>query len=86
VAVAVLAGLNGKTSGRRVLLVLPLAWIAGGCVASLFSTPLNSELVSAAAFLMLGVLVATDRPLKPTPSPASGPHSASCWGWISALG
>ncbi len=63
VALALLAGLGGKAYGRRILFVLPLAWLAGGLVglAVAWSAPLA---VTGVSFLILGGLVALDRPMK----------------------
>lgn len=62
IALALLAGLGGKAYGRRVLFVLPGAWLAGGLIglAVGWSAPLA---VTALSFLVLGGLVAADRPL-----------------------
>lgn len=61
-ALALLAGLGGKSYGRKVLFVLPGAWLAGGLLglALEWSAPLAATALS---FLVLGGLVATDRPL-----------------------
>ncbi len=61
-ALALLAGLGGKAYGRRVLFVLPGAWLAGGLVglAVGWSAPLA---VTGLSFLILGGLVAADRPV-----------------------
>ena len=61
IALALLAGLGGKAYGRRVLFVLPGAWLLGGLfgLALGWSAPLA---VTALSFLVLGGLVAADRP------------------------
>jgi hydrogenase/urease accessory protein HupE len=58
-AVAVLAGLRGRGHARRVILVLPLAWLLGGLLgaASILALP---GLLSWLPFLVLGGLVAAD--------------------------
>ena len=63
-ALALLAGLGGKTYARKVLFTLPGAWLAGGVLGLVFgwSAPLA---VTAASFLVLGGLVAADRPFSP---------------------
>jgi urease accessory protein len=59
IALALYAGLRGAPSGRRALLLLPLAWLAGGLVG--LRAPVTIALpIGAIAFLVLGVLVATD--------------------------
>ncbi len=62
VALALLSGLGGKAYGRRVLFVLPAAWVAGGLVglAVGWSAPLA---VTGLSFVVLGGLVALDRPV-----------------------
>ena len=62
IALALLAGLGGKAYGRRVLFVLPVAWLSGDLVglAIGWSPPLVTTGLS---FLILGGLVAADRPM-----------------------
>ncbi len=62
IALALLAGLGSKAYGRRVLFVLPVAWLIGGLVglAVGWSAPLA---VTGLSFLILGGLVALDRPV-----------------------
>lgn len=65
IALALLAGLGGKAYGRRVLFVLPAAWLAGGLIglAVGWSAPFATTVLS---FLVLGSLVAADRPFDET--------------------
>jgi hydrogenase/urease accessory protein HupE len=63
VALALLAGLNGRAAGRKALLLLPLAWLAGGLVGYWARVPPLPGLTAAASLLLLGVLVAADRRL-----------------------
>ncbi len=62
VALALLAGLGGKPYARTVLFTVTGAWLGGGLLGLMFggSTPLS---VTALSFLILGGLVAADRPL-----------------------
>lgn len=61
VGLALLAGLRGPGAGRRVLLLLPLAWIAGGVLGLLSGVPLfSSNLPAAGSLLLLGGLVLVD--------------------------
>ncbi len=62
IGLALLAGLGGKAYGRRVLFVLPTAWLAGGLLglAGGWSAPLA---VTGLSFLIFGGLVALDRPM-----------------------
>jgi hydrogenase/urease accessory protein HupE len=58
-ALAALAGLRGAAHGRRVLLLLPIAWLVGGLLGlSISRAP--SPLLPVASFLLLGGLVAAD--------------------------
>jgi len=58
-ALAALAGLRGTAHGRRVLFVLPTAWLLGGLLGLSIGVG-ASPLAPVASFLLLGVLVATD--------------------------
>lgn len=62
IALALLAGLGGRAYARRVLFTLPAAWLVGGLVglALGWSAPLA---VTAVSFLLIGGLVALDRPM-----------------------
>jgi urease accessory protein len=64
-ALALFAGLRGAGSGRRVLGVLPSAWLVGGCI-GLLVPGLPEFPVPALSLLILGTLVAADLPLPPT--------------------
>jgi urease accessory protein len=59
IAVALYAGLRGKTQGRRALFLFPLAWMTGGFAGLLVS---NAPIfpVPVLSFLLLGALIATD--------------------------
>ncbi len=62
IAIALLAGLGGKAYARKVLFILPAAWLVGGLLgmALKWSLPLGTTALS---FLILGGLVAADRPV-----------------------
>ena len=62
IALALLAGLGGKAYSRKVLFILPVAWLAGGLLGMTleWSAPLGTTALS---FLILGSLVAADRPM-----------------------
>jgi hypothetical protein len=64
-ALALLAGLRGPVHARRILFVLPTAWLAGysAAIACWFALP---PLVPASALLLAGVLLATDAKFSPT--------------------
>jgi hydrogenase/urease accessory protein HupE len=61
-ALALLAGLRGAAHGRRVLFVLPAAWLVGG-ILGLAGHGGVSPVMTAASFVVLGGLVATDAKL-----------------------
>lgn len=59
IAVALLAGLRGKNSGRQALFFLPVAWLAGG-FAGLMTNGEPIIVMPAFSFLILGGLIAAD--------------------------
>jgi hydrogenase/urease accessory protein HupE len=66
VALALLAGLRGAAHGRRVLFVLPFAWLLGSVLGLAAVMTQASPALSASWLLALGVLVALDARLSPT--------------------
>jgi len=63
VALALLAGLGGRAYGRRVLFVLPAAWFVGGLLGLGLGWAMPIP-ATALSFLILGGLVAADRPME----------------------
>lgn len=64
-AMALLAGLNGPVAGRWTLFILPLAWLGGG-LAGFHGTVTGAPAgITSLSLLLLGVLVAADRRLRP---------------------
>ena len=61
IALALLAGLGGKSYGRRVLFTLPASWLVGGLLGMALGWALPFA-ATAFSFLVLGGLVAADRP------------------------
>ena len=61
-ALALLAGLRGAAHGRRVLFVLPAAWLLGGFL-GLTTRGSASPVLTSLSFALLGGLVAADAPL-----------------------
>lgn len=61
-ALAVLAGLRGADAARRVVFVLPLAWLLGAALASALSWAWPA-VPAWMPLLLLGALVTLDRPL-----------------------
>ena len=62
-ALALLSGLRGATYGRRILFVVPAAWLFGGLFGLAASASTGSAILSAAWFLLLGGLLAADAKL-----------------------
>jgi hydrogenase/urease accessory protein HupE len=65
VAIALLAGLNGPTAGRRVMFTLPVAWLAGGAAGYLSGMTLLPMGLTCCSLLVLGTLTAADLKLAP---------------------
>jgi urease accessory protein len=65
VALGLLAGQNGKRAARRMLLVLPAAFITGTALGGSVPAPPYVATLNAASFLVLGLLLALDRVLPP---------------------
>jgi hydrogenase/urease accessory protein HupE len=63
VALALLAGLGGKSYGRVVIFVLSAAWLAGALVGRMTTLSAGVPVLSAALLIALGALVAADRRL-----------------------
>lgn len=61
-ALGMLAGLRGPEASRRLLWLLPVAWLAGG-IAGLRTPGLEAPLLTSASFLLVGILVAADAKL-----------------------
>ena len=63
IALALFAGLCGPQSGRAVLFILPVAWLAGALVGASSDMPLTLPITTAIVTIAFGILVAADRPL-----------------------
>jgi urease accessory protein len=63
IALALFAGLRGPQSGRAVLFILPVAWLAGALVGVSSDVPLTLPITTAIVTIAFGALVAADRPL-----------------------
>jgi urease accessory protein len=66
IAIALLGGLRGAHSGRTILFILPVAWLAGSFVGRFSPVPLTLPILTAVLTVVLGGLVAADRPLSVT--------------------
>jgi hydrogenase/urease accessory protein HupE len=58
-AMALYAGLRGRTPGRRALFIFPLAWLIGGFI-GLTAQTIPVFPVTAISFLLIGILIAAD--------------------------
>lgn len=61
-AVALLGGLRGPATGRRVVIALPVAWLVGMALGAATGVGAPPAASGAALTALLGVLVASDRP------------------------
>lgn len=59
-ALALLAGLRGPAFGRRALVTLPVAWLAGSALGALTSATTTTPVLSASWFVLVGGLVAAN--------------------------
>jgi hydrogenase/urease accessory protein HupE len=59
------SGLRGPSGARSALFALPAAWLGGALVGRLFAPHWIWPVASAALTVVLGVLAAADRPLRP---------------------
>ena len=85
VAIALLAGLNGPTAGRRTLFALTATWLIAGAGGFLLRAPWLFGAATAASFLVLGILVAADRRLKPALVTALGITVGLLHGWLNGV-
>ena len=81
-AMALLAGLNGPKAGRRALFALTGAWLAGGMAGFVVGHAMVPGAVTAASFLVLGVLTAADRRLSPAVITALAVVVGLFHGWL----
>jgi hydrogenase/urease accessory protein HupE len=85
-AMALLAGLNGPTAGRRTLFALTAAWILGGMAGFLAGRPFVPAALPTASFLLLGGLTAADRRLSPALVTALAVAVGLLHGWLNGAG
>lgn len=82
VALALLAGLNGPGAGRRVLLALPLAWLAGGVAATVVGSAAPPAGITSLSLLLLGLLTAASVRLSPALSTGLAIALGLLHGWL----
>jgi hydrogenase/urease accessory protein HupE len=85
VAIALLAGLNGPKAGRIALFVVPGAWLLGGMAGFAVGAPLPGTL-TAASFLLLGGLTASDRRLPAAAVTLLAAALGLLHGWLNGAG
>jgi hydrogenase/urease accessory protein HupE len=85
-AMAVLAGLNGPAAGRRVLIALPVSWLAGGLAGFAWRAPLLPPGVAALSLLIVGGLAALDRRLAPNQVAGLALALGLVHGWLNGAG
>ena len=85
-ALAVLGGLNGAVAGRRVLFVLPFAWLAGGLAGYWAGGPDLAGPVAAISAILLGALVAADPRLPPVVLAGLAMLLGALHGWMNGTG
>lgn len=85
-ALGLLAGQNGKAAARRMLLVLPAALILGTGLGGMLPAPAWLATVIASSFLLLGLLLALDRPLPQALLLAIGAGLGLCGGVANGSG
>jgi urease accessory protein len=86
IAMALLAGLNGKQAARRALFVLPAAWVLGGLAGLATRTLLLPGTLTVASFLVLGILTAADRRLSPAVVTGLAAALGLLHGWLNGTG
>jgi hydrogenase/urease accessory protein HupE len=86
IAMALLAGLNGSAAGRRALFTLPLTWIVGGLAGYGYGLDILPGALTAGSFLVLGALVASDRPLPPGLVTGLATVLGLLHGWLNGAG
>ncbi len=85
-AMAFLAGLNGRPAGRLALFLLPLAWALGGVVALEVGAAILPGAVASSSFLVLGILIAADRRLSPAVVASLAIALGLLHGWLNGAG
>jgi len=85
-ALAMLAGLNGARAGRVALVVLPVAWLAGGIAGVLVGGAVPPPIVTSLSLLALGVLTAASARLGPVLVAVLAAALGITHGWLNGAG
>lgn len=86
IAMALLAGLNGKSAAKGALVALPSAWMAGGVAGFVTGTAFLPAGITSVSLLALGILVAADRRLAPAAVAAIAVAAGLLHGWLNGAG
>jgi urease accessory protein len=81
-----LAGQSGKPAARRMLLVLPAAFILGSGLGGVLPAPAYVATINAGSFLVLGLLLALDAALPPAALLGLGAVLGLCNGLANGAG
>ncbi len=84
-AMAMLAGLNGPSAGRRALFALTGAWLVGGAAGFVVGHPVASS-ATILSFLVLGILTSIDMRLSPRVVSALVVAVGLMHGWLNGAG
>jgi hydrogenase/urease accessory protein HupE len=85
-AMALLAGLNGRMASRLALFLLPLTWAVGGLAGLGARMPPSPAALVALSALALGLLTAVDRRLPPVLVASLAVALGLLHGWINGAG
>jgi hydrogenase/urease accessory protein HupE len=86
IAMALLAGLNGATAGRRALFALPAAWWLGGLAGFSHGAEVLPGAITAVSFLVIGMLTALDRRLSDRVVTGLAAVLGLLHGWLNGAG
>ena len=86
VAMALLGGLNGTVTARRVLFALPAAWLIGGIAGNLAGVTLLPAGITSVSLIALGMLVAADRRLAKGIVTVLAVAAGLLHGWLNGAG
>lgn len=82
VGLALLAGIQGKPSTRRVMIALPAFWLAGGFFGMAVAPPPVVNWIATLTVLTVGVLIAFDPRIPIWLTSAGASLSGLLFGWI----
>ena len=86
IAMSLLAGLHGRDDSRRVLFVLPMAWIVGGLVGFASRVEFMPGVLTALSCIAVGALTALDRRMSSNLLTACAALLGLLHGWLNGAG